>query len=702
MPSDAQRVLDFLYALVVELGDWPTWETVDDQLDRRLNISEPWQTVDLLDRRLLRAIGASEPPPQQQVGLALAGMAQCDAAAEDLRIFVDSVRLGAALARDAPPPPYEVSIRAAELARGGVHLPAAGRDDLVWRQRLFWDSAATLWTSANSNPVDRTWSYTLRRPALRRLRDVASIEALLRVVDPDGVAAAEALASGASPASQQQRALPISRPPRTESFECTDGRTYIVSLDAPLGAGGQGSVFRGISPDGEVVAIKRMPLPSWSTERWYREASYAEREEMIGRLLEGHELHHVLPMLNSALTSAALYIVYPMAVQSLEDFITSLHDPASTMPQRASEAATETRTIAIDLARGLVELHENGVLHRDVKPPNALLHENHWVWSDLGIARLIEAATADHTLRGWGTEEYMAPELSSGERATVKSDVYAFGCTIYAMLLGHPPFQGDDVPRQHREEPPPLDPITDDLLRWILGLMLAKRPGSRPTAAQVLQMLSEPAGGGSIEILRSITEAALARQTLRGAAESRREARQRAAADAIEQFEIIWGGFTRAVKDAFPAATSSQDSFGWRLNFDDRQIEVTLVEPAEPSDVVQLGYVSIGLPASKEKRGVANLVALAEAESLPRWRLLRMVRNDLHPARTPVPTSYADHLGAVSPTLLEEHLRERSARVVVAAVTTRVDVELTVAVLTELFGTQVTALDAHLNGAFED
>jgi eukaryotic-like serine/threonine-protein kinase len=137
--------------------------------------------------------------------------------------------------------------------------------------------------------------------------------------------------------------------------------------------------------------------------------------------------------------------------------------------------------------------HAQGVVHRDIKPANILLTTTGTVKvCDFGIARLAHQQqtnlTAPHT--AIGTSAYMAPEQASGAAVDARTDLYALGCVLYAMLTGHPPFTGDNpltVLWQHQNQTAPavasLRPDTPADLDTLIARLLAKNPADRPASA---------------------------------------------------------------------------------------------------------------------------------------------------------------------------------------------------------------------------
>src|SRR5262245_36978822 len=102
--------------------------------------------------------------------------------------------------------------------------------------------------------------------------------------------------------------------------------------------------------------------------------------------------------------------------------------------------------LAVELADALAYAHGEGLIHRDIKPENILLHADHALIADFGIARAVDLAGDEHvTSQGIaiGTPAYMSPEQACGEpHLDGRSDIYSLACVVYEMVAGEPPFSG--------------------------------------------------------------------------------------------------------------------------------------------------------------------------------------------------------------------------------------------------------------------
>jgi len=160
--------------------------------------------------------------------------------------------------------------------------------------------------------------------------------------------------------------------------------------------------------------------------------------------------------------------------------------------------------IAIEVCRALKHAHDFGVLHRDLKPANLLLNQGgHVKLVDFGIAKIF--GDDEQTMAGsvLGTADYMAPEQATGEGVSVRTDLYALGSVMYAMLVGRPPFRGKKVTEViealKRDRPVPLDLVDPHLPEALVDLvhqLLEKSPEDRPpTALAVMNRLKAMRAG---------------------------------------------------------------------------------------------------------------------------------------------------------------------------------------------------------------
>ncbi|MGE0713202.1 MAG: bifunctional serine/threonine-protein kinase/formylglycine-generating enzyme family protein [Planctomycetota bacterium] len=156
---------------------------------------------------------------------------------------------------------------------------------------------------------------------------------------------------------------------------------------------------------------------------------------------------------------------------------------------RAAAALTEP------LARALAFAHEQGVVHRDLKPANVLLDEaGRPLLTDFGIAKDLSDLSEQLTKTGAmiGTPGFAAPEQVAGRRGELGpgADIYALGATLYALLTGRPPHQGESsllvLAKVLREDPRPLPEAVERDLRTICMKCLEKRPADRYASATAL------------------------------------------------------------------------------------------------------------------------------------------------------------------------------------------------------------------------
>ena len=163
--------------------------------------------------------------------------------------------------------------------------------------------------------------------------------------------------------------------------------------------------------------------------------------------------------------------------------------------------------LAEQVCQALTYAHERGIVHRDVKPGNILLTKDGSAkLGDFGLAVDLGRSLITGEGKVAGTSTYISPEQAMGHRAEPRSDLYSLGVTLYEMVTGRLPFQGDDVIAvisQHLHAPPvapswhnPNIPETlDKLILHLLGKTPAERPASGRIVFETLAAISNSAPG---------------------------------------------------------------------------------------------------------------------------------------------------------------------------------------------------------------
>ncbi len=262
-----------------------------------------------------------------------------------------------------------------------------------------------------------------------------------------------------------------------------------------LGAGGQGEVY--LAEDSRLdrkVALKI--LPQHLSDR----ADLRERFEREARAV-------------SSLNHPHICTLHDIGEQDGIHYLVMEHLVGETLEARLAKGALpleQTLEYAIQIADAMDKAHRQGVVHRDLKPGNIMLVKSGAKLLDFGLAKLQAADTptnlsalpteqANLTAEGTilGTLQYMAPEQLEGKEADSRTDIFAFGAVVYEMATGKKAFEGKSqaslIAAIMGQDPRPmadLQPMTPQLLDWVVKRCLAKEPDERvQTAADLMAEL---------------------------------------------------------------------------------------------------------------------------------------------------------------------------------------------------------------------
>ncbi|MBY6210138.1 protein kinase [Microbulbifer agarilyticus] len=250
------------------------------------------------------------------------------------------------------------------------------------------------------------------------------------------------------------------------------------TVHGPIGQGGMASVYLATQESlNRKVAIKVLRNVERDSASAKLNARFINEAHFIASLNNPHiiTIHDIATLANGDHYIAMEFVSGGDLDEDLERF-------------REPQAALG---LIRQIAQGLAVVHQQGIIHRDVKPANILFRKDKTVvLTDFGIAKEVDN-NSDLTQAGFslGSPSYSSPEQAQGQALDITSDIYSLGVILLELLLGYNPFKGDShtgTAINHIQQPVPELPTELAYLAPLLKRMLAKTPAKRFQSCEAL------------------------------------------------------------------------------------------------------------------------------------------------------------------------------------------------------------------------
>ena len=245
-----------------------------------------------------------------------------------------------------------------------------------------------------------------------------------------------------------------------------------------VGVGGMAIVYRAVDENTNHFVAVKLLRPDLAND-----ADYVTRFQREAEAASKMTHHNIVNLTDVGLDGENRFLV--MEYVSGKTLKQVIQEKGRLSPRAATQ-------ITIRILSALQHAHENGIIHRDIKPQNILVNnEGHIKVADFGIARMANASTLTRGDVVMGSVHYFSPEQASGQNADERSDIYSVGVVLYEMLTGRVPFDGDNqvaIAMQHiHNRPVPIEQLAPDVpasLNAVCMKALAKNPVYRYQSAK--------------------------------------------------------------------------------------------------------------------------------------------------------------------------------------------------------------------------
>ncbi|MEU2627926.1 protein kinase [Kitasatospora sp. NPDC007106] len=288
-----------------------------------------------------------------------------------------------------------------------------------------------------------------------------------------------------------------------EGHALGNGRYVLQRL---LGQGGMASVHLAY----DTVLDRQVAVKTLHTELG-REASFKERFRREAQAVARLQHTNIVQVYDSGEDVAADGAATPYIVmeyvegQALRDVLNDAIAQHGAMPTAQALKITAAVLSALEAS------HDQGLVHRDIKPGNVMVNTKGIVKvMDFGIARALQSGVTSMTQTGMvvGTPQYLSPEQALGKSVDARSDLYSVGCMLFELLTGGLPFDGDSafsIAYKHVQEPPPapstinraVTPAVDALVERALRKDPAHRFPTAEAMREEVERVESTAQSGS-------------------------------------------------------------------------------------------------------------------------------------------------------------------------------------------------------------